>query len=448
MANLFEVLVTCDCNNTLWTCAVWDPHTGTNLMTYKGGGTAEPRTFSFVNKDYVAIVEKGKPILHIWPINSQQTVQGMRFVLPGKASSFAISSDGAYFIAGIDEKIYVWQISSGALLTIINRHYQKIVLLKFTPDGQYFVSAAEDGMVMVWSLVIVTAHPEVELVTQTTAGQHDPVYVFSDHSLPVTDFYISKTGMHGRLCTVSSDRTCKIYNLSSGELLLNIIFDVPLLSTVMDVLELNAFVGTADGKIHQFSLTNVPRARNVYVNNDDNLPQTFVSHSKGVTCLSVSLDGETLMSGSNDELVILWHIRSRQPIRTLRHKGPITNALFTVNNPSIFNQDFKPSLILHNLERTLVKDSDNILEMEILTKYKNNFWPQQEDAITEANQQFKEYETEFTNKEANLKEEIQNLMKINADLYAFSIQRALEIDSSPLVVNKGNKKKKVVHKNK
>lgn len=440
MSTLLEVLVTCDSNNPLWTCCVWDPHTGTSLMTYKGGGTAESKTLSFIGKDYLAAVERTKPILHIWPLNSHQTVQGIRFILPGKASALAITIDGSYCVAGIDEKIYLWQIASGTLLSIINRHYQKVVVLKFTPDGKYFVSAAEDGMVMVWSLTTVVAHPEVELVTQRTAGQHDPVHIFSDHSLPVTDMCISKTGMHGRLCTVSSDRSCKIYNLVSGEILLNLIFDVPLSSITMDVLELNIFVGTTEGNIHQFSLTNPLRNKDLLVNTDTDCP-TFTSHSKAVTCLSVSLDGETLMSSSSDEQVILWHIRSKQTIRTIRHKGSVTNAFFTVNFPAIYHQDFSPNVILHSLERTLEKDSDDILEVEVLVNTKIDFWPQSlKSDFVEYSVSSKETETEMRQKEIKLKEELETLKKINAKLYTFSVDKAL--NSVPLSNGNSNKKKK------
>nr|XP_021187420.2 WD repeat-containing protein 18 [Helicoverpa armigera] len=440
MAALLEVLVTSDSNNTLWTNAIWDPHTGTSLMTYKGGGTAENKTLTFIGNDYLAAVEKTKPVLHVWPVNSYQTVQGMRFILPGKATAFAVTPDGSFMVAGIDEKIYLWQTASGNLLTIISKHYQKVAMLKFTPDGRYFVSASDDGIVMVWSLATVSAHPEVDLVSQTSAGQHDPVYIFSNHSLPVTDLCISKTGMHGRLSTISSDRTCKIYDLASGEMLLNLVFDVPLSAITFDVLELNVFVGTTEGKIHQFSLTNPPRTRDVLVNTESNCP-TFSSHTKAVTCLSVSLDGETLMSGSNDEQVILWHIPSKQPVRIIRHKGPITNAFFTVNNPAIYKQEFSPNIVLHGLERTLEKDAEDVTEIEILIKNKIDFWPDAlgviEDTVIS-----KEVEHEFKYKEEGLQAEINRLKTINSNLYSIAVQKSLEFLPKEADTPSKNKKKR------
>ncbi|XP_039748372.1 WD repeat-containing protein 18 [Pararge aegeria] len=443
MANLLEVLVTCDSNNTLWTSSIWDPHNGTNLMTYKGGGTAENRTACFIGGDYLAAVEKTKPILHIWPLNSQQTVQGMRFILPGKASAFAVTADGSYCIAGIDEKIYLWQIASGNLLTIINRHYQKVNLLKFTCDGRFFISAAEDGMVMVWSLAKVAANPEVELVTQTVAGQHDPVYIFSDHFLPVTDMCISKNGMHGRLFTVSSDRTCKVYDLTSGEMLLNLVFDEPLSAIALDVLELNVFVGSTEGRIVQFCLTNPPRGKDLLINSDDN-SIIFSAHSKAVTCLSVSLNGELLVSGGNDDQVILWHIRSQQPIRVIRHKGSITNAFFSLNYKAIYKQDFVPNIMLHSLERTLENNSDNVLEIDVLVNKNNNFWPKYE--RSNVNDALKEIDLDNKNNEAMLKDELDKMKRINSNLYTIAIQKAL--DSTPLSTESPSYRKKKNNKNK
>ncbi|XP_049878735.1 WD repeat-containing protein 18 [Pectinophora gossypiella] len=435
MANLLEVLVTCDSNNTLWSCSVWDPHTGTSLMSYKGGGTAQSKTLSFIGSDYLAAVEKTKPVLHVWPLNSQQTVQGMRFILPGKASAFAFTQDGSFCVAGIDEKIYLWQVSSGSLLTILNRHYQKVVMLKFTPDGKYFISAAEDGMVMVWSLTTIAAHPEVELVTQQTAGQHDPVYMFSDHSLPVTDLCVSKTGIHGRLCTVSSDRTFKIYDLATGTLLLNVVFDAPLSSVTMDVLELNCFIGTTEGKIHQLNLTNAPRNRDVvYADAEKNCP-TFKSHTKAVTCLSVSLDGETLMSGSNDDQIILWHIRSKQPTRIIQHKGPITNAFFSVNYPAIYKLQFSPNIVLHSLDRSMEKEGDEVPELEILTNKNIEFWPKQFETESDSNTCMPSEQKH----DDKMLQEMEKLKKINANLYALSIERALNF---PLINTGSNKKRK------
>ena len=40
-----------------------------------------------------------------------------------------------------------------------------------------------------------------------------------------------------------------------------------------------------------------------------------------VTCLAVSMDGMALISGSNDNTIKIWHINSKQCMKTVTNKG-------------------------------------------------------------------------------------------------------------------------------
>ncbi|XP_036808926.1 WD repeat-containing protein 18-like [Oncorhynchus mykiss] len=63
---------------------------------------------------------------------------------------------------------------------------------------------------------------------------------------------------------------------------------------------------------------------------------------KLVTCLSVSMDGTLLLSGSHDETIRLWDIQSNQSIRSINHKGPVTNALIIPAPANMFLPDSRP----------------------------------------------------------------------------------------------------------
>ena len=56
--------------------------------------------------------------------------------------------------------------------------------------------------------------------------------------------------------------------------------------------------------------------------------------SKQVTCLSVSLDGTKLASGSHDCTVKIFDVFSGQCVRTLNHKGEI-NCCKLRNEPRL-----------------------------------------------------------------------------------------------------------------
>lgn len=103
-----------------------------------------------------------------------------------------------------------------------------------------------------------------------------------------------------------------------------------------------------------------------------------------MTCLSVSTDGSVLLSGSHDESVRLWDVKSKQCLRTVTLKGvheasmatkgqgralswqpgpdvvllcpsgPVTNASIMLAPPSMLNPEFRPSLPLPHFNKHLL----------------------------------------------------------------------------------------------
>lgn len=61
------------------------------------------------------------------------------------------------------------------------------------------------------------------------------------------------------------------------------------------------------------------------------LPFHSTLHRKLVTCLSVSMDGTLLLSGSHEETIRLWDIQSKQSIRSINHKGKLERPLVSTN---------------------------------------------------------------------------------------------------------------------
>lgn len=238
-----EVLFTSDSNESQASITAWDYKTGTNLMVYKAGGVIQPRAISVLDFHYILAANSTKPLLHVWPINSQQQVTSVRFVLPGRANSMALSPDMLYLVAAIQENIYIWHLPSGKMLNTISKHFQPINCIRFDEDS-HFASAGQDGSVMLWNLTTVCARDD---------DNQTPVYTFTDHGLPVTDVHIGFGGIRAHMITVSLDRTCKIYDLLIGALLLNVVFAESLHSVITNTLETAVYVGTGDGNIYQFN---------------------------------------------------------------------------------------------------------------------------------------------------------------------------------------------------
>nr|XP_020483297.2 WD repeat-containing protein 18-like [Labrus bergylta] len=167
----------------------------------------------------------------------------------------------------------------------------------------------------------------------------EPRHVLSRHSLPITDLHCGLMGAQARIATASLDQTVKVWELSSGELLLSILFDVEIMSVTFDPCEYFLFCGGSDGNIFQVSLCSQSLSRDKSFTSDNDGNQVFKGHRNLVTCLSVSMDGTLLLSGSHDETVRLWDIQSKQSVRCLSHKGkpppPLQSVLYKLQTPAL-----------------------------------------------------------------------------------------------------------------
>lgn len=421
MSHAVEVAITCEGSGHLWNVCVWDPRVGTSLMTYRGGGVAAPHSLCLIGKDYLMISDNTKPVLHAWQLNSQQPVlaKGVRLVCPGRVSSLAVSPDGYYCVTAVAEKLHVWQIASGHHLAVAVRHFQTVNCIRFTDDGSHFVSGGEDGLVLVWPLAYLISNDGGEVI----AGQNEPRHVFSDHSLPVRDLYVGRGGMRAHIISVSMDRTCKVYDLASGTLLLSLVYDCILTAVTMGATEMEVFVGGSDSNIYMFGLHSSPRVREYHPAKEEKAKK-FSGHSKAVTCLSASIDSVTLLSGSLDSEVMLWHIPSRQCIKVLHHKGPVTNAFFTVAPKCIFSEEMKPALLLHSFQRSLDRNEDTVA-INIRTT-QDNWHTIDEDDVYYYNKSDHISVTSNNAEDRRLMEQIVSLKKVNSDLYKFALEKILQ----------------------
>lgn len=437
MNETIEALITSDSSTSggaLFTCNVWDIHTGTILHSYKNGGVCSPNTLCQINNDYILAGENLKPLLHLWQMNSQEPVgkSTIRLVVPGNVNALDVSPNGMYCAAAIEEKLYIWQLATGRLLAVISKHFQPITKVLFTNDGSHLITTGNDSLVLIWSvahLIIASQQHNDLLISQSVAGQTDPIHTISDHSMPVKDMCVGKSGT--RLITVSTDRTMKLYDLIAGRLLLSVVFDVCLTAVLLNKSETHAFIGSATGEIFQVGFLNPPRDYKEYHHRTDNnelsAASSFLGHGKSVTCLAITIDSRILVSGSVDEQVIVWHVDTKQKLRVIPHKGTITNLRFIIARKNIFNQEYKPASVVQTFERNVQSNQDletgdfiNVIhntDKQLPTKYASCMSDEQLNVNTAR---------QLQRSDANLQDEINKLKAVNAKLYQFALDNILD----------------------
>uniref|UniRef100_A0A8C9UKY8 WD repeat-containing protein 18 n=1 Tax=Spermophilus dauricus TaxID=99837 RepID=A0A8C9UKY8_SPEDA len=325
-----------------------------------------------------------------------------KIMCPGPVTCLTTSPNGLYVLAGIAESIYLWEVSTGNLLVILNRHYQDLSCLKFTGDSSHFLSGGRDCLVLTWSLCSVLQVDPSRIPA--------PRHVWSQHTLPITDLHCGFGGPLARVATASLDQTGKLWEISSGELLLSVLFDVGIMAVTMDLAEHHVFCGGSDGSIFQVDLCARPTERERSFQPEQDPGKVFRGHRNQVTCLSVSTDGSVLLSGSHDETVRLWDVQSKQCIRTmtLRGGGHLASELwaaFQVMWPgSVAQPGVMGALVLQGSEPSYLDRLEQLHKVMCSTMEKN---------VLGGQDQLRVRVTE-------LEDQVRNLRKINRDLFDFS----------------------------
>ncbi|XP_051259268.1 WD repeat-containing protein 18 isoform X1 [Dicentrarchus labrax] len=424
MAAPLEVIVSSDSGSQLWNSTVFDLHSGSSLLSYRGGNSSA-RTLTVLGGQYLMSAQLGKNFINVWEIQRKDQLQ-QKIVCPGVVTCLTASPDGLFLAAAVAEAVYLWEVSTGKLLSVLSRHYQDVTCLKFTDDGSHFVSGGKDNLALVWSLFSV-----IQLDLSHTP---EPRHVLSRHSLPITDLHCGMMGAQARVATASLDQTVKVWELSSGELLLSVLFDVEIMSVTFDPCEYFLFCGGSDGNIFQVSLCSQNLSRDKSFQSDSDGNQVFKGHRNLVTCLSVSMDGTLLLSGSHDETVRLWDVQSKQSIRCLTHKGPVTNAVIMAAPANMFLPDSRPAVPLPRFSRHLHASEGDGGESGVVCVRLGLYAQEEEETYLQKADRLNSLMNAVTDKSvfgdgentkvrvAELEEEVQTLKKVNKDLYDFSSQ--------------------------
>uniref|UniRef100_A0A2I3SKN2 WD repeat-containing protein 18 n=1 Tax=Pan troglodytes TaxID=9598 RepID=A0A2I3SKN2_PANTR len=324
MAAPMEVAVCTDSAAPMWSCIVWELHSGANLLTYRGG-QAGPRGLALLNGEYLLAAQLGKNYISAWELQRKDQLQ-QKIMCPGPVTCLTASPNGLYVLAGVAESIHLWEV----------RGFTQVRQSRLLSGGRCVREVGAGG-------VDCPVPSPPRLVLQADPSRIPaPRHVWSHHTLPITDLHCGFGGPLARVATSSLDQTVKLWEVSSGELLLSVLFDVSIMAVTMDLAEHHMFCGGSEGSIFQVNLFTwgeelPPRARPVW-------------HLTPV----LSTDGSVLLSGSHDETVRLWDVQSKQCIRTVALKGPVTNATILLAPVSMLSSDFRPSLPLPHFNKHLL----------------------------------------------------------------------------------------------
>ncbi|XP_075677169.1 WD repeat-containing protein 18 [Dermatophagoides pteronyssinus] len=337
--------------------AVWDVSTGNMLSTYRSNGQKSassmiPRhCIDRIGYQYVLNGYQNSPLLNVWSLDGKDRLH-LKLILPGNVGALCVTPDGHYCLTAIDTRLYIWQLASGYLLAQLDGHYQSIGVIKVTGDQSYFITGGDDGVILIWNFAKVIV-PDSRPTFSVIDGHSDrlkPEQTITNSSTAIIDIHVGSVGRF----VVCSEQSCqvKMYQLPTGIHLASISFPQSIVSVVMDRMERALFVGSITGQVYEVLFSQIwqPKQKSdcgvqhfdlsTMINEEESSnqrnKQVMIGHTGAVNAMAITVDGQALLTGSQDRTIRLWHIDSHQCMRTVQCKGPISNLMVVPSMAGLF----------------------------------------------------------------------------------------------------------------
>ncbi len=113
-------------------------------------------------------------------------------------NSLAITPDNKFLISGSsDNTIGIWNLQTNELLTILTEHIEPVNSIVITPDCKYFISGSRDGTIKIWEI------EGVKFIRKLSTNS-DKIY-----SLDISP--------NGKILACASNNNIELFNLENGK---------------------------------------------------------------------------------------------------------------------------------------------------------------------------------------------------------------------------------------
>ena len=195
----------------------------------------------------------------------------------------------------------------------------------------HVLSASDDANVNVWSLA--------RLLELDAQAEPEPDLTLANHRAAVTSLAVgpASASTEAAICvSASKDKTCIVWNYRSGEVLRTLLFPTAPLCVCLDPTARALFAAAEDGSTYMVELfgdkpllgsrSAEPAAIVVQVKE----PLGKADEDAGpASCLAVSYDGTTLMSGHAKGKILRWTLASNgHPTEMANLNAAVTNLVF------------------------------------------------------------------------------------------------------------------------
>lgn len=298
--------------------------------------------FSFANK-----------VVKLFDSNGQRFIDTFGGQLL-KAQQATVSPNGEVIAVGtMDGVIQLWDAQKKSLLYSLKGHQANIKRIAFSADAQFIVAGDDNGYVMLWdhsqrrmigafqahkkgNTVFALSPDKQFLVTATTVSSvmtlwnvasQSPVYTFRGHHSGINGIHYTADGK--TIVSASDDGSVKLWDVATRKVLHSFTSDsrnkkFTALALSRDGKYLAAGMNASGSDSHGIEVWSLEDLKHRY---------SFNQHTKKVTAVQFSPDGERLVSAAEDGTIKLWHLQQDVLVKSLQKQaavGKVPSAIHSI----------------------------------------------------------------------------------------------------------------------
>ncbi len=286
------IIASCSFDQTI---KLWDINTGECLKTLKGRAMEVSRAEWSLDGKYLIACDGGNGGV-IWDVNSGEIVQSFDGH-QAQVTFISQNNDGTLVAtASQDGSLKIWNVETGQCIQTLTGDFPPSYCVMFHPKQSLVASACFDGMVRLWDW---------------SSGKC--IQVLTGHQNVVWYVSFSPDGQY--LVSTSDDRSVKLWDVASNQCLktwqgyLGAIWDLSITPSGI------VAAGSQEGKIQLWNCDTAQRE------------SEFTGHNNLIWFLEGQPQGDYLASASGDGTLIIWDIKSGQPLQIITdHKAALQAA--------------------------------------------------------------------------------------------------------------------------
>jgi pre-rRNA-processing protein IPI3 len=286
-----------------------------------------------VSRSHVFAAQADKAVINVY--SREKGNQEATVAFPDRIRSLVYADGPEILVIGTEAgKLLLWETATGRVSTSASSHLQGVSSLHIT--NGIILSGSDDATVFVWSLIkLVSFQTEDQPLGNETAS-NAPLRAFSHHrsaiggltaghSRPNTNFAVS----------ASTDQTCYVWHIETGEILRTILLPSVPTCIVMDPVDRVIYVGDTGDGLCSFDLMALSSKPQQTEGGSSDAPIQLTKDNKwqaasailgSTNSLTLSYDGTQILTGHANGAIVQWDVaKQRMTSEVVNLSQPVTN---------------------------------------------------------------------------------------------------------------------------